>query len=83
MSGAPCGFGSCFSRLGLAHEEHTRQRCMRANVSFATALLKHEEWLLEVRTRNHSQSIEDLHEERVYKEQILQPRDAARRKSTS
>jgi metal-responsive CopG/Arc/MetJ family transcriptional regulator len=60
-----------------------KQNHTRVNVSIDTALLKQVDWLLEVRTRNRSQLIEDLLEEWVYKEQTRRQREAEGRKSPS
>jgi metal-responsive CopG/Arc/MetJ family transcriptional regulator len=60
-----------------------KQNHTRVNISIDIALLKQVDWLLEVRTRNRSQLIEDLLEEWVYKEQTRRQRDAEGRKSTS
>jgi metal-responsive CopG/Arc/MetJ family transcriptional regulator len=60
-----------------------KQNHTRVNISIDTALLKQVDWLLEVRTRNRSQLIEDLLEEWVYKEQTRRQREAEGRGSTS
>jgi metal-responsive CopG/Arc/MetJ family transcriptional regulator len=57
-----------------------KQNHTRVNISIDTALLKQVDWLLEVRTRNRSQLIEDLLEEWVYKEQTRRQREAEGRK---
>jgi metal-responsive CopG/Arc/MetJ family transcriptional regulator len=59
-----------------------KQNHAQVNISIDTALLKQVDWLLEVRTRNGSQLIEDLLEEWVYKEQTRRQREAEGGKGT-
>jgi metal-responsive CopG/Arc/MetJ family transcriptional regulator len=60
-----------------------KQNHTRVNISIYMALLKQVDWLLEIRTRNRSQLIEERLEEWVHKEQTRRQRDTEGRKSTS